>query len=55
VTCKGSRKQGLKEMRDEHDPLALHIFVSHRHYRNIQDRKRGLPIARPRKETPRAA
>jgi hypothetical protein len=25
----------------EHDPLALHIFVSRRQYRNVNDTKRG--------------
>jgi hypothetical protein len=31
----------LDEMRAEHDPLAVHIFVSRRHYRNIPDTKSG--------------
>jgi hypothetical protein len=31
----------LEEMRAEHDPLALHIFVSRRQYRNMQDTKSG--------------
>jgi hypothetical protein len=28
-------------MKAEHDPLALHIFVSRRHYRNVTDTKSG--------------
>jgi hypothetical protein len=28
-------------MKAEHDPLALHIFVSRRHYRNVNDTKSG--------------
>jgi hypothetical protein len=28
-------------MKAEHDPLALHIFVSRRHYRNVNDAKSG--------------
>ena len=31
----------LAAMKAEHDPLALHIFVSRRHYRNIKDTKSG--------------
>ena len=31
----------LEEMRAESDPLAVHIFVSRRHYRNIPDTKSG--------------
>ena len=31
----------LDEMRAEHDPLAVHIFVSRRSYRNIADTKSG--------------
>jgi hypothetical protein len=31
----------LKEMRSEKDPLAAHIFVSRRHYRNTPDTKGG--------------
>ena len=31
----------LDEMRGEHDPIAVHIFVSRRHYRNIADTKSG--------------
>ncbi len=31
----------LKEMRKEHDPLAVHIFVSRRNYRNMHDTKSG--------------
>ena len=28
-------------MKAEHDPLASHIFVSRRHYRNVNDTKSG--------------
>src|SRR4030095_14345619 len=31
----------LAAMKAEHDPLASHIFVSRRHYRNVQDTKSG--------------
>ena len=31
----------LETMRAEHDPLASHIFVSRRHYRNAKDTKGG--------------
>jgi hypothetical protein len=31
----------LDEMRAEHDPLAVHIFVSRRNYRKIVDTKSG--------------
>ena len=31
----------IEEMRREHDPLASHIFVSRRHYRNAHDTKGG--------------
>ena len=31
----------LAAMKAEHDPLALHIFVSRRHYRNVKDTKSG--------------
>ena len=31
----------LETMRDEHDPLASHIFISRRQYRNANDIKRG--------------
>ena len=31
----------IEEMRREHDPLALHIFVSRRHYQNKSDTKSG--------------
>jgi hypothetical protein len=31
----------LNQMRSEHDPLALHIFVSRRHYRAVRDTKSG--------------
>jgi hypothetical protein len=29
----------LAEMKAEHDPLASHIFISRRHYRNVPIRK----------------
>ena len=31
----------LAAMKAEHDPLASHIFVSRRHYRNAKDTKGG--------------
>lgn len=31
----------LKSMRAEHDPLAVHIFLSRRQYRNTPDTKSG--------------
>jgi hypothetical protein len=31
----------LTAMKAEHDPLASHIFVSRRHYRNVNDTKSG--------------
>ena len=31
----------VEEMRSEHDPLASHIFVSRRSYRNVDDTKSG--------------
>jgi hypothetical protein len=31
----------LKEMRAEHDPLASHIFVSRKQYREVPDTKSG--------------
>src|SRR4030095_5613983 len=31
----------LLAMKAEHDPLASHIFVSRRHYRNLNDTKSG--------------
>ena len=31
----------VETMRTEHDPLASHIFVSRRHYRNVNDTKGG--------------
>jgi hypothetical protein len=31
----------LEEMRGESDPLAVHIFVSRRQYRNMRDTKSG--------------
>jgi hypothetical protein len=31
----------LEALRGEHDPLAVHIFVSRRHYRQANDTKSG--------------
>jgi hypothetical protein len=31
----------LAAIKSEHDPLASHIFVSRRHYRNVTDTKSG--------------
>jgi len=31
----------LAAIKAEHDPLASHIFVSRRHYRNVNDTRRG--------------
>jgi hypothetical protein len=31
----------LAAMKAEHDPLASHIFISRRHYRNLNDTKSG--------------
>jgi len=31
----------LSAMKAEHDPLASHIFISRRHYRNVNDTKSG--------------
>ena|SRR5947208_742826 len=31
----------LAAMKAEHDPLASHIFISRRHYRNVNDTKGG--------------
>jgi hypothetical protein len=31
----------LAAMKAEHDPLALHTFVSRRHYRNVSETKSG--------------
>ena len=31
----------VETMRTEHDPLASHIFISRRHYRNANDTKGG--------------
>jgi len=31
----------LVAMKAEHDPLASHIFISRRHYRNVHDTKGG--------------
>jgi hypothetical protein len=34
-------ESALATMKAEHDPLALHIFVSRSHYRNANDTKSG--------------
>jgi hypothetical protein len=34
-------ESALAEMKAEHDPLASHIFISRRHYRNVNDTKSG--------------
>ena len=34
-------KSELAAMKAEHDPLASHIFVSRRNYRNVNDTKSG--------------
>jgi len=31
----------FRQRKAEHDPLASHIFVSRRHYRNVADTKSG--------------
>ena len=31
----------LAAMKAKHDPLATHIFISRRHYRNVSDTKSG--------------
>lgn len=31
----------VEEMRAEHDPLAVHIFIARRQYRNMPDTKSG--------------
>jgi hypothetical protein len=31
----------IEEMRSEHDPLAVHTFMSRRNYRNMHDTKSG--------------
>ena len=31
----------VETMRAEHDPLASHIFISRRHYQNVNDTKGG--------------
>jgi hypothetical protein len=31
----------VETMRADHDPLASHIFISRRHYRNVNDTKDG--------------
>jgi hypothetical protein len=33
----------IEEMRGEHDPLAVHIFVSRRQYRNARHEGRQAP------------
>ena len=35
----------VETMRAEHDPLASHIFVSRRHYRNLSDTKSAVKLA----------
>jgi hypothetical protein len=37
----GEAESALAEMRADREPLALHIFVSRRHYRNMPDTKSG--------------
>ena len=37
----GEVNAAIEEMRREHDPLASHIFVSRRNYRNMHDTKGG--------------
>jgi hypothetical protein len=37
----GEAEAALKEMRAESDPLAVHIFIARRQYRNIPDTKSG--------------
>jgi hypothetical protein len=37
----GDVESELAAMKAEHDPLASHIFVSRRHYRNVNDTKSG--------------
>ena len=37
----GEVNAAIEEMRREHDPLASHIFVSRRNYRNMNDTKSG--------------
>jgi hypothetical protein len=37
----GETEAALEEMRAESDPLAVHIFVSRRQYRNMPDTKSG--------------
>jgi hypothetical protein len=34
-------ESGLAAMKAEHDPLASHIFIARRHYRNASDTKSG--------------
>jgi hypothetical protein len=36
----------LAAMKAAHDPLASHIFISRRHYRNANDTKRAESAAR---------
>lgn len=35
----GEVNAAIEEMREEHDPLAVHIFVSRRNYQNVRDTK----------------
>ena len=37
----GDVESELAAMKAEHDPLASHIFVARRHYRNVTDTKSG--------------
>ena len=41
--CEAMREvnAAIEEMRRDHDPLASHIFVSRRNYRNVHDTKSG--------------
>ena len=39
TTAIGDVETELAAMKTEHDPLASHIFISRRHYRNANDTK----------------
>ena len=41
VTRRGDVESELASMKAEHDTLASHIFVSRRHYRNVNEMKSG--------------
>jgi hypothetical protein len=41
ITAIPDVESDLAAMKAEHDPLASHIFVSRRHYRNVTDTKSG--------------